>query len=104
MVGVVVDDDVIVIPEPVADVIVIVRGHAKVEAPKLEPVPIPAVQAVDKTRANSAREMPVRPRLIKVIVAIVPPGIVAHPAVRSSVNVRCIGVARLLREITALPL
>ena len=104
MIGVVVDDDVIAIPEPVAHVIIIVGGHTKVEAPKLEPVPIPAVQAVDKTRANRAREMSVRPRLIKVIVAVVPPGIVAHPAIGSGVNVRCIWVARLLREITALVL
>lgn len=102
MIGVVVDNDVVTIPEPVADVVVVVGSHTKVEAPKLEPVSIPSVQAVNKTRANGAGEMSVRPGLVEMVVGIIPPGIVAHPAIGSCVNVRRIGMAGLLREITAL--
>ncbi len=102
MIGVVVNDDIVSVPKPVADVVVVVGSYTKVEAPKLEPVSIPAVQAVNKTRANGAGEMSVRPGLVEMVVGIIPPGIVAHPAIGSCVNVRRIGVAGLLREITAL--
>src|SRR5580693_5191205 len=99
MVRIVVDDDVVPIPEPVVGVGVVVGGEAEEEAAKTEALPVAAFQAVDVTGAEGAWETPMFPRTIEAVVAIGPAGVVSHPTIVLGIHVRGIGMPRRLGEI-----
>src|ERR1700688_3717202 len=92
MVRVLVDDDVVTVPEPAADVAVVVRCDAEPEAAKAEAVAASAFQPVDVAGTEVAREVPVRPGMIEVVVRVAPAGVVSDPLIALGMHVRGVGV------------
>lgn len=88
MIWIVIDDDVIAVPDPVGASIVIVRSGLKEESADVETLAVAAMQPPDVTGADGSGEMSVLPGMIEVIVRIPPAGFVSHPAIVLSVNVR----------------
>ena len=98
MLGIVVDHDIVAVPEPVAAVIVVSREEAEEEVPEAEPLTVAAAQAVDVAAADSAGETPVRPRLRDAVAAVRPIG-VAYPLIVPDIHVRKIRMAGLIDEV-----
>src|SRR5208337_4503258 len=91
VVGIVVNHDLVSVPHPVVAVTVVIRGNAEIETAEPEAIASSAGQMPNVPAANSARKVPVLPRVVEVIVAISRAGFVADPfAVR--MDVRSIGV------------
>ena len=97
MVGIFVDDDVIAVPKPIANVIVIVGSYAEGEAAEPEALAVSSAQAEHMTAAKTAGEAAMFPRMIEMIVGIIAAGIVADPSV-IVVDVRSFGVIGLIAE------
>jgi hypothetical protein len=102
MVRIVVDNNVVSIPEPIADVIVVVWGNAKEEAAKPEAVSVPSSQAVDVAGADRARETPMLPGVIEVVVGIISARVVTDPTIGPGVDMRRIRMPGLFSEIATL--
>ncbi len=88
VVGIVIDDDVIAVPQPVVASIVIVRSCLKEESADVKALAVAAVQPPDVPGPEGPGEASVLPGMIKMIVRISPAGFVPHPAIVLSVNVR----------------
>jgi hypothetical protein len=97
VIGIGVDDDVIAVPQPVTDVIVVVGRYAEVKAIEKEAIAVASAQVVDVSAANAAGEAAVLPRMIEMVVGIVAAGIVTYPLI-IVVDVRSFGVVRLVAE------
>ena len=87
IVGIVVENDVIAIPVPVADVAEIGGGNAEKESAKPEALRSATLKSPDMARAYLTGKAPVLPRMIKVIALIVAPGIVSDPLIVVDVHV-----------------
>ena len=72
VVRVLIDDDLIRIPEPAINKRIVVGRHAEVEAIEPETLSVPSGQAEDVAWPETARESPMLPRVIEVIVRIEP--------------------------------
>src|SRR5579859_715295 len=92
MVGIFVDDDVVGVPEPVAHIGNIVRGHGPVPITEAEAARIAAGQSPAMFGAEAAFETAVLPRVVDTVMLIVAPGVVTYPAA-AVVHVRRIGMA-----------
>ena len=101
MVRVLVDYDLVAIPEPVIAEIEVVGGYAEVETTEPETLPVPSSQAEDMAAAEAAGEVPVFPWMIEVVMRIVAPGIVPNPFI-VGMNVGCFGMALLVRKVAVL--
>ena len=77
MVGVFVDDDVVVIPKPVVAESDVIRGDAEVEATEPETVWASAAEMPDVPTAEAAGEASVLPGMVDVVVRIVAAGVMA---------------------------
>ena len=97
VVGIFVDDDVIAVPKPIANVIVIVGSYAEGEAAEPEALAVSTAQAEHMTAAKAAGEAAMFPRMIEMIVGIIAAGIVADPCV-IVVDVRSFRVIGLIAE------
>ena len=95
VIGVEIDNDVVVIPEPVATVVVVVRRDLEVVAADVESTDAAAMKPPDMLRSNPRSEMSMFPRAIEVIVHIVAARGMSHPGI-VGVYVRDIGVAGLI--------
>src|ERR1700674_248612 len=98
VVRILVEDDVVPVPVPAIAVAVVVRGDAEEEAAEAEAIAVAALQPPDVVRAEGAREAPVRPGTIEVVVPVVPAGVVSDPTMVLSVHVRGVGMSRRLGE------
>lgn len=88
VVGVIVDDDVIVVPEPVAHIIIVVRRDGEEIAADVEAVTRAAAEPPDALRTNRAGEVAMLPRPLEMVVRVVPAAVVSDPGVVGSVDVR----------------
>src|SRR5437868_5850662 len=79
VVGIVVNHDRIAVPEPAVDVAIVPRRDAEVVAIEPEPVSVPSLETELMTGTEPAREMPMLPGMIEVIVGITRAGIVSDP-------------------------
>jgi hypothetical protein len=104
VIGVVIDHDVIAVPEPVVSVVVVIGRYREKETAEAKPLPAAATQPPNMLRANRTGESSVLPRMVKVIVSVVAAGVVSYPGVILRVNVRSLRVARLITERAALTL
>jgi hypothetical protein len=95
VVWIVIDHDVVVVPEPVVSVVVIVLRELEVEAANAEPFAIAATKAPDVLRANASREASVFPRMVQMIVGVPAARVVSHPNI-ILVNVRGLGMVGLI--------
>ena len=96
-----IDRDLVAIPEPVVAEGVVVWVDSKREAVKPEALPVSSPQPKDVAAAKSAREAPVLPEMIEVIVGIVAAGVVSDPAA-IGVDVRNSRMPRLIAK-SAIP-
>jgi hypothetical protein len=96
MIGVVVDDDLIRIPQPVAAEAKVVRRYAKVEAAKPESARSASRKAPNVAAANAAGKAAVFPRVVEMVMSIVATGVMPHPMVALRVDVRSVWVAGFL--------
>ena len=87
MVGVIVDDDVVTVPQPVADVACIEWGNAEVESAEPEAAGTATDEAPAVARAESSFETAVFPRMVEVEPGVIPSLIVADPLVIVKVTV-----------------
>ena len=98
VVGILIDDDVIAIPEPVATVANVIRSHAEIEAAEPEAVGAASSQMPDVAAAEAARKASVLPGMIKVIVSIVGASAMANPFA-IGMDVRRIRMSGLVVEV-----
>jgi hypothetical protein len=94
VVRIVVDDDVVRGPVPVATVVEVVGGYAEVESAEPETAWATATETPDVSAANLTGKMSVLPGMIEMIVGVAA-SCVSDPGV-IAVNVRCIGMAGLV--------
>ena len=81
VIGIVVEDDLVGIPEPIVAIAVVVRGHAEVGAIEPEARGRASRQAPHMTRTEAAREVSVYPGVIEVVVRVAASGIVSYPVI-----------------------
>jgi hypothetical protein len=98
MVGIVVDHDIVIVPKPVAAIVIVIWRDLKEKAANIEPVSTAAAQPPNVPRAKAGGEMPVLPRMVKMIVGIVAAGIMSYPAIIFSMDVGSLWVAFLIAE------
>jgi hypothetical protein len=99
MIGIFIDHDRIVIPVPIADIIVIVRRHTEVPAVEPEAIAVSSSKMIFVPAPEAARETAMFPRSIEVIVLIVASGIVSNPSV-IVVDMRNLRMTRLIAKRT----
>jgi hypothetical protein len=86
MIRVLIDHDLVTIPQPTVDKAVIVRSDAKVESVEPKTLSISSRKPEDMAAAEAAREASVFPRMILAVVGIISAGIMPEPPT-SVVNV-----------------
>jgi len=96
MIGIVINHDVVVVPEPVVGIVIIVRRYLEVITANVESIKAAAAQTPNVPRAEAGSEMPVLPGMIKMIVRVIAARIVANPAVIFSMHVRSFRMAFLV--------
>ena len=88
MVRVLINDDLVAIPEPVTSVVVIGWGNTKEEAAETETLPVPSPKMEDMTRPKAAREASMFERTIDVIPRVIAARIMTHPLIVVCMHVR----------------
>jgi hypothetical protein len=86
IVGIVVNHDVIVVPEPIVDITKIRVCHRKEETAKAKTVRIATTQAPNMASANRSGKTPMFPRVVKMVTDIVP--FMAYPTIVFCVDMR----------------
>jgi hypothetical protein len=79
VIGVLINHDLVRIPEPVIAKAVVVWGNAKVEPAKPKTLPVPSPKAEDMVGSEPAGEVPVLPRMIEMVVRIIAAGVMPDP-------------------------
>jgi hypothetical protein len=101
MIGIIVDYDVVCIPEPAIAETNIVWSHRKEEATEPEAAGATASEAPDVSAPETAGEVAMLPRMIKVVMSVIAAGIMAHPF-SAAVHVRSIGMPFPVAEVAIL--
>lgn len=96
VIRIVIDDDVIIVPEPWARVVIVVRRNLKQIAPNIKPIRAATAQTPNVPRAKAGSEMSMLPGIVEVIVLIIAARIVANPAVIFSMHVGSFRMALLI--------
>ena len=104
VVGIVIDDDVIRIPQPVVTVIVVIRRNREKESAKAEAFAIAAADPPNVVRANRPGKMPVLPGMVEMVMSVASSAVMPNPVVVFSMNVRRFGMALDVVEFTVLVL
>lgn len=104
MVGIVVDHDIVIVPKPVAAIVIVVWRDLEEEATNIEPISTAAAQSPNVPWAKAGSEMPVLPGMVKMIVLVIAARIVANPAVIFSMHVGSFRMAFLVAIGTVLAL
>jgi hypothetical protein len=87
VIRVLIDHDLIGIPEPVIAETEIVRGDAKIEAAEPETARASSANPPDVAATETSGKPPVFPGMIQMIVDIIAPGIMADPSIMLDINV-----------------
>jgi hypothetical protein len=98
VIGILIEDDVVGIPEPAVAEADIVRGNAKVEPAKPETVRTTTSETPVMARAEAAPEVSVLPGMIDMVMSIIPARVVPDP-LPAAIDVRSVRVAGPVREI-----
>ena len=81
VIRVLVDHDIVTIPEPVITEVVVVGGNAEVETTKPETLPVSSSEPKDMAAAESTGKASVFPRMVEVVMGVTTAGIVSDPLV-----------------------
>jgi hypothetical protein len=87
VIRVLIDHDLIGIPEPVIAEAEIVRGDAKIKAAEPETARASSANPPDVAATEPSGKPPVLPRMIQMIVDIIAPSIMADPSIVLNINV-----------------
>lgn len=98
VVGIGIENDVIRVPGPVRASIVVILRDAEEEISEPEVIARATAKPINVGTASGARKAPVLPRMIEMVVRIIPTGAVANPRASAWVNVRRFWVVRLIAE------
>src|SRR5881396_3020483 len=79
VVWVLIDHDVVTVPQPVVDEGVVVRCNTKEEAVKTKTLSVSSLKPKDMVAAEAASESATVEWMIEVVVGIVTAGIMSHP-------------------------
>lgn len=101
VIGIFVEHDVVRIPEPVAAVGNVIGSYGKVISAEPEALRISSRQPPAMLWPEAACEVPTLPGMIQVIVRVVAPGAMPDPF-SVGVNVRCVGMAFLITEMSVI--
>jgi hypothetical protein len=96
VIGIVVYHDIVAVPQPIAGVAIVVRGHVPEEATEPEMVPVSAFEAINVVATNFSAEVPVFPYVILMITSVVAAPVMTDPLIAVSMNVRGFGMALLV--------
>jgi len=96
VIGIVVDHDVVAVPQPIAAVVIVVRRDAPEKAAEPETVPASSFEAINVVAANFAAETSVFPRAVKMVMRIAAAPVMTDPTITFSMNVGSFGVALLV--------
>src|SRR6266436_2285130 len=81
MVRVLIDHDVVTVPQPVTNVVVVVRCNAKEHTVNIKPLSVSPLKAIDMVAAEAASEASMFEWTIEMVVEIVTAGIMSPPPV-----------------------
>jgi hypothetical protein len=95
VVGIFIDHDVVVVPEPIVGIVVVVRCELEVDAADAEPLAAAAAKPPDVLRANAEGEASMFPGMVQMIVLVAAAGVVSHPNI-ILVDMRGLGMAGLI--------
>src|ERR1017187_5223062 len=98
VVRVLVDHDLVAVPEPVAHVVVLERRDLKSEAAEPESFPGAAAEPEDVLWTETSREPAMCPDVVEVVLGIAAPGIMSNPAAVIGVDVRSDGMSGLVGD------
>ena len=96
-----IENDVIGVPHPVADIAHVIRCNAEVEAIEPETVWTAAAESPTMTRSEPSGEAPVLKRLVHAVVRIIASRVVTDPG-SAVIDVRGVWMARLVAEVALL--
>lgn len=96
VVGVVINHDVIIIPEPAVGIVIVVWRNLEKETTDIESIDAAAAETPDMLRAEAASEASVLPGMVDVIIGIVATGIMSYPAIVFSVDMRSFRMTLLI--------
>src|ERR1700722_4210010 len=103
VIGIVVQHDVIAVPQPIVGVVVVVRRDVPVKATEPEAVAASPFDAIDVVAANFTSEVSVFPNVILMVTSVVAASFMADPLIILSMHVRRFGMAWLV-AIGGMPL
>lgn len=92
VVRIVVDHNVIGIPEPVIAVIIIIRSDREEPAANGKAFGVSAMDPPDVPRTDCTGEMAMLPRMVEVVVHVIASAVMADPVIVLGVNVRSLGM------------
>lgn len=98
MVRIVIDHDVVTGPVPAVAIRQVIRSDAKIKAAKPKTVRAPSRQVPHMRGAKSAREMPMLPRMIQMVVRIIRSRVMSNP-MAVVVDMRRVGMPRSIAEV-----
>jgi hypothetical protein len=98
VIGVLVEDDLVTIPEPVAAIREVERGDGEVRTPEPEAVWASSSEPKDVLWAEPAAELAVLPRMVAMKMWIVPAGVVPDPNI-ITMDMRSVGMTGLVPEV-----
>jgi hypothetical protein len=99
VVGIVLDDEVIAVPEPVVAEAGVVGSDGEIKAAEPEAAGAASGEVPDVATADGAGEASVLPRMIEVVVSVATTGVVADPFV-VGMDVRGVGVTSAIVKVT----
>jgi len=102
VIRIVVDHDIVAIPDPIAAVVNIIGRNGEEKSANIESVRPTAPQAPYMLRPNPGFEVAVFPGMIQVVMGIGATGVMSHPVVIFSVHVRSFRVVGLIVELPVL--
>jgi hypothetical protein len=79
VVRIVIDNDIVAVPQPVVAEADVIRGNAEIEAAEPESVRTAATEMPNVTATEAAGKASVLPGMIEVVVRIIGAGVVANP-------------------------
>ena len=98
MIGIVVNDEIVRIPEPSVTETNVVRSDGKEEAPEPEAAGATSTKAPHVAAAETARESAMFPRMLQMVMSVIAARIMAHPfSIR--MYVRSFGMSALVAEM-----
>ena len=101
MIGVVVDDDVIGVPQPAVDIVYVPGRDRPVPVVEIEAAWIASAEPPNVVRPEATRPAAVLPWMVHVIVGVVAAGVMPNPYF-AFINMRRIGMVGLITVIAAL--